>query len=111
MMSDQEITSVIAELGEAIWGVSNQKFVPGLVGILIDAHRALNQLMSEVPGESTQNLPEKTNGQIILIHGMDLGSSGVTSCCGRPPFELPTTDRLTLNPDALRVTCKGPKND
>lgn len=31
--------------------------------------------------------------------------SGVTGCCGRTPFELPQTDRLTL--DSVAVTCSG----
>ena len=30
--------------------------------------------------------------------------SGTTPCCGKTPFELPLTDRLTLDPQ--RVTCE-----
>lgn len=29
--------------------------------------------------------------------------SGVMPCCGRTPFEVPHSDRMTLNPD--EVTC------
>jgi hypothetical protein len=36
-------------------------------------------------------------------HACPKRGSGVTPCCGRSPFELPRTDRLTLDP-AL-VTC------
>lgn len=39
-----------------------------------------------------------------LTHG-DLDPAGRTACCGRSPFELPTTDRLTNDPSL--VTCPG----
>lgn len=31
----------------------------------------------------------------------------LTPCCGRATLELPRTDRITTNPDA--VTCRGPR--
>lgn len=37
------------------------------------------------------------------IHGCPPEGSGVTTCCERTPFELPRTDRLTNDADA--VTC------
>lgn len=37
------------------------------------------------------------------IHRCPWPDSGITPCCGKTPFELPTTDRLTLQ-DEL-VTC------
>lgn len=37
-------------------------------------------------------------------HGCPPRGSGETPCCGRSPFELPSTDRITLD-DAL-VTCR-----
>jgi hypothetical protein len=38
-----------------------------------------------------------------LVHGCPSDGSGLTPCCGRTPFELPPTDRITSNPAA--VTC------
>ncbi len=35
------------------------------------------------------------------------GEGGLTSCCRRPPFELPSTDRLTEI--AAEVTCGRPE--
>lgn len=40
-----------------------------------------------------------------VIHGFPPDGSGVTPCCGRTPFELPHTDRMSGDPDA--VTCQG----
>lgn len=39
------------------------------------------------------------------IHECPPKGSGVTPCCGKTPFELPYTDRLTL--DQKLVTCEG----
>lgn len=111
MMSDQEITSVIGELEGAIADLKRQGFIPGLGGILEDAYRALVQIDGKVRANQViQNLPTTSEAEIILIHGMDFGTSGVTSCCGLPPFELPSYDRVTLNNQTLPITCKGPKN-
>jgi len=38
-----------------------------------------------------------------VVHLMHVAWQGHTSCCGRTPFELPRTDRMTFDP-ALR-TC------
>ncbi|MCU1592451.1 MAG: hypothetical protein JWP11_3707 [Frankiales bacterium] len=38
-------------------------------------------------------------------HGCPPDGSGLTPCCGRTPFELPQTDRMT--DDAALVTCRG----
>jgi hypothetical protein len=40
------------------------------------------------------------------VHGCPPDGSGLTPCCGRTPFELPRTDRMTR--DAALVTCAGP---
>jgi hypothetical protein len=40
------------------------------------------------------------------IHLCPPNDSGLTPCCGRTPFELPSTDRMTL--DEALVTCKPP---
>jgi hypothetical protein len=39
-------------------------------------------------------------------HRCPPGDSGYTPCCDRSPFELPGTDRMTL--DKTVVTCTGP---
>lgn len=38
-----------------------------------------------------------------IVHQAPLEGTGTTVCCGRAPFELPTTDKMTIKP-AL-VTC------
>ncbi|WP_329131499.1 hypothetical protein OG552_10360 [Streptomyces sp. NBC_01476] len=40
------------------------------------------------------------------VHACPPGGSSLTPCCHRPPFELPRTDRMTQDPDA--VTCTSP---
>ena len=37
------------------------------------------------------------------VHDCPRNGESVTLCCGRSPFELPRTDRMTLDPDL--VTC------
>lgn len=41
-----------------------------------------------------------------VVHRCPPGDSGVTPCCGRTPFELPRTDRMTDDPRL--VTCRDP---
>ena len=38
-----------------------------------------------------------------VTHACPPGDAAVTPCCGRTPFELPRTDRMTLDPTL--VTC------
>lgn len=38
-----------------------------------------------------------------VVHACPLPGSGVTGCCRRTPFDLPHTDRITLDPTL--VTC------
>lgn len=40
-----------------------------------------------------------------VVHVVADGEA-VTSCCGRTPFELPRTERITVDPALL--TCEGP---
>jgi hypothetical protein len=39
-----------------------------------------------------------------VVHGCPPGGSGLTPCCGRTPFELPPTDRITSDP--THISCK-----
>ena len=41
----------------------------------------------------------------MTVHACPPDGLGLMPCCGRTPFEVPRTDRLTLDP-AL-VTCSG----
>ncbi|MEU9323243.1 hypothetical protein AB0D91_05425 [Streptomyces canus] len=41
-----------------------------------------------------------------VVHGCPPDGSGLTPCCGRTPFELPRTDRMSTDPAA--VTCTPP---
>ena len=47
----------------------------------------------------------KTDGrvEVEVTHACPPGDAAVTPCCGRTPFELPRTDRMTL--DSALVTC------
>ena len=38
-----------------------------------------------------------------VIHACPPDGSGLTPCCGRTPFELPRTDRMTTDP--AEATC------
>lgn len=42
-------------------------------------------------------------GEIEITHACPPGDANLTPCCGRTPFELPRTDRITL--DRTLVTC------
>lgn len=39
------------------------------------------------------------------VHRCPPEGQGLTPCCGRTPFELPRTHRMTLDPEL--VTCVG----
>lgn len=41
------------------------------------------------------------------VHAMVDEKTGTMPCCGRTPFEVPSTDRMAVDPLA-RVTCGGP---
>jgi hypothetical protein len=43
------------------------------------------------------------------VHECPPDGTGVTPCCHRPPFELPRTDSLTIDPEA--VTCGRDNRD
>lgn len=38
------------------------------------------------------------------IHRCPPGESGLMPCCGKTPFEVPRSDRMTL--DGAKVTCQ-----
>ena len=40
-----------------------------------------------------------------VTHQCPPDGSGITPCCGETPFDLPRTDRMTLDPSL--VTCHG----
>lgn len=40
-----------------------------------------------------------------ITHQCPPDGSGIMPCCGRTPFEVARTDRMTL--EATRVDCKG----
>ncbi|MEW2424848.1 hypothetical protein AB0911_30410 [Streptomyces nigra] len=42
---------------------------------------------------------------ITTVHECPPAGSGLTPCCGRPPFELPHSDRMTS--ESEDVTCAG----
>lgn len=46
---------------------------------------------------------------VELTHGCPYLGGHVTPCCGRTPFELPVTDRMTVDPRL--VTCRGQNNE
>jgi len=41
----------------------------------------------------------------MTVHRCPEDDSGVMPCCGLTPFEVPLTDRMTLDPTL--VTCPG----
>jgi len=43
---------------------------------------------------------------VEVVHGCPPDGSGLTPCCGRTPFELPRTDRISSE---APVTCPGPE--
>jgi len=48
---------------------------------------------------------QPTAEQPAVVHGCPPDGSGLTPCCGRTPFELPLTDRISSE---APVTCTGP---
>lgn len=41
---------------------------------------------------------------VPLVHACPAEGSGVMACCGKTPFEVPRSDRMTSNEE---VTCRG----
>lgn len=82
----------------------------------------LRRLAAETPGPETQGVQHAPGTAILcpdchakghsvcmgdeVIHACPPDGSGLTPCCGRTPFELPRTDRMSTSP-AL-VTCTLP---
>jgi hypothetical protein len=72
-----------------------------------DEARAVAQLIIEAAAtgasyhQEQAELTEPAPGEIV--HGSPLVGLTTTTCCGRDPFTLPATDRITSNP--LAVTC------
>lgn len=56
-----------------------------------------------VAGEQQNETPEAE-----VVHGCPPDGSGLTPCCGRTPFELPLTDRISSE---APVTCPGKETD
>ena len=44
-----------------------------------------------------------------VVHGCPPPGSGQTPCCHRSPWDLPVTDRMTLQPDLVTCTGERPK--
>ena len=70
---------------------------------LLPTQAELDQAAAEVYGNpgSTTTAPQPPGGETHLARP----GHGLFVCCGRAPFELPGTDRMTQ--DAEQVTCKG----
>lgn len=49
--------------------------------------------------------PDNTEARAETVHGCPPDGSGLTPCCGRTPFELPRTDRISSEADA--ITCQS----
>lgn len=47
----------------------------------------------------------RTHSVREVVHACPPGDAAVTPCCGRTPFELPRSDRITLHPTL--VTCRA----
>ncbi|MET8080060.1 hypothetical protein [Streptomyces sp. NPDC005303] len=60
-------------------------------------HRDAPAAVQAQPGETQET-----------VHGCPPDGSGLTPCCGRTPFELPLTDRISSEEP---VTCKGADRD
>lgn len=54
---------------------------------------------------ATRNLAPPAGQGPETVHQCPAPDQGTTGCCGRTPFELPTTDRMTEDP--TKVTCHG----
>ncbi|EYR64666.1 hypothetical protein N866_07085 [Actinotalea ferrariae CF5-4] len=63
----------------------------------------LDGLTVSVPDPDCQVQAHSPQRQEVT-HASPAPGSGVMSCCGRPPFELPRSDRLSV--DGERVTCQ-----
>jgi hypothetical protein len=60
-------------------------------------HRAVKALAAEA------RFSAAIEARTGLVHQSPPGDAAVTPCCGKSPFELPATDRMTIDP--ISVTC------
>jgi hypothetical protein len=51
-------------------------------------------------------MSEHTAEKDAPVHACPPKGSGIMPCCGRTPFEVPSTDQMTLEPAS--VTCVTP---
>lgn len=80
----------------------------GELEVLVDdvLHRwALAQSQHQIVVEKLEQL-EAMQGTAGTVHGCPMPGGVVTPCCGRTPFEVLRTDRITV--DAALVTCHRP---
>jgi hypothetical protein len=61
-------------------------------------------LLPVTPGDRERRIA-RVAVTISTVHASPTEDSGVTTCCDRSPFELPRTDRMTVN--AALVTCRS----
>ncbi len=67
----------------------------------------LLETLERAGGRQSWVVPEPAPMSIVgsVVHACPPVGSGLTPCCGKNPFELPGTDRITL--DKALVTCTG----
>ena len=77
---------------------------PGEVQAVVEGSFTDNRISDEAMGWSDA-LRRSRGGQgdSEIVHACPPDGGGLTPCCGKTPFELPRTDRMTLDPSL--VTC------
>jgi hypothetical protein len=78
----------------------------GLGGIIyrVDRVYAMRSLLSAIHVSRTCVRPTSAPQRSETVHLCPFDSEYVTPCCGLTPFELPSTDQITADPDL--VTCR-----
>jgi len=99
-MAAESAPALCAECGhpEAVHEDGEDPVSPGRCTACPDGGEDWHNWEAAEPAPAVAQQPE-------VVHGCPPDGSGLTPCCGRTPFELPLTDRISSE---APITCTGP---
>jgi hypothetical protein len=98
----QHADKVNNELMEEVQRYADGTERPVLWSVYNDMHK--RAATAEAERDRLRRMADETPQPTEVVHACPPDGSGLTPCCGRTPFELPRTDRMTDDPDM--VTCQ-----
>lgn len=104
--ANTKLSGGVAVRSDALLGglVCNKEFVYENFCSLLKDHTGPCDNPPNAGGEGRELCERTSPPPCSVVHQCPPDGAGVMPCCGRTPFEVPRTDRMTTDADA--VTCK-----